>query len=333
MHRFILQAIDPALGCPVLQALFRVGDVETLRSLLGEDAAGDAELRSNYMLDPATLRAIIEQFEVAFDPEGRECWLCRARSIDDVPYLVHTGYELFLMLEGVKPFAKFTVEYPVDADDLQEDALFEPHVQSGLLNRRAVDIPFDRPVRVSSARVFEGVRRVFYACRGEEWRIDAYILLQRQLDHGPWNETLERLEGALLGYTDEQNDWWLAWRRRDNASAVFSDRTAYIAVDADELAWIRAVGERALKPDHAGGSLELVMLMPRPGPAMLQRWLRESDAAAIIRVGLRRRFFTGRAFGQRDGSQCYMIKREDVLALNRALTSSIDVIVELHEDI
>jgi hypothetical protein len=282
VHRFILHAIDPTLGCPVLEALLRVADVETLRTLLGADAAGDADLRHNYVLGRVRLRAITERFEVAFDPQGRECWLSRAHSIGDAPYLVHTGYELPLMLDGVKPFAKFTVEYPVEPDDFQEDALFEPHVRSGLLINRVMDEPFDRPIRSSGGRIYDGVRKVFYARRGEEWRINAYILLWRQLDHGPWNETLERLDGALLGYTDEQNDWWRAHRRKNNASGTYTDRTAYIAVDATELAWIRAVGERALKPERSGVSLELVMHMPRPAPVMLQRWLAETDAAATV---------------------------------------------------
>ncbi len=328
MHRFILQAIDPALGCPALEALLRVADVEMLRPLLGVAASMDTELRRRYMLDPSTLRAVTERFEVAFDPEDRECWLSRAHSVRDVPYLVHTGYELLLMLDGVKPFAKFTVEYPVEPDDFQEDALFEPHVQSGLLVKRVVDEPFDKPIRSPSGRIYDGVRQVFYARRGEEWRIDAYILLWRQLDHGPWNETLERLDGSLLGYTDKQNNWWLGHRRRNNASATYTDTTAYIAVDAAELAWIRAVGERALKPERLGASLELVMHMPRPGPVILQRWLAQSDAAAIVRFGLPRNFFSGREVGQRDNTRCYTIKPEDVQTLNRALTSSIEVVAE-----
>ena len=249
LHRFILQAIDPALGCPVLEAMLLVADLETLRALLGEDASEDAELRGTYVLDATELRTICERYGIAFDPDGRECCIARAHSISDAPYLVHTGYELLLMLDGVKPFAKFSVEYPVEPDEFPIEAQFEPHVQSGLLVKRVMpDEPFEKPIRVSSGRVFEGVRQVFYARRGEEWRIDAYILLWQQLAHGPWNETLERLDGSLLGYTDAQNDWWIAHRRRHHATGTFTDRTAYAAVTDTELAWIHATGERALPP-------------------------------------------------------------------------------------
>ncbi len=167
-HRFVLQALDPALGCPVLEAMLRVADVELLRPLLGKDALEDVELRHGYVLDPDELRAITERFGVAFDADGRECWLSRAHSIGDVPYLVHTGYELALMLDGVKPFAKFDVEYPTEPGVLAEEALFEPYVRSGLLIKREVDEPFEPPIRTRSGRVFEGVRQAFYARRGEE---------------------------------------------------------------------------------------------------------------------------------------------------------------------
>jgi len=209
-HRFILQAIDPYLGCPVAEMMLRVNDLDRLREILGEEAADDADLRGIYSIGHGELLAIDNQYGVRFEPEGRECRLARAHSIRDAPYLIHTGFELFLMLEGMKPFAKFSVEYPTEGDEFPEETLFEPHVQAGTLIKRVMVKPFEKPVSTSNGRAFEGMRHLFYARRGEEWRIDAYNLIWKQLAHGPWNDTLERLEGSLLGYTDEQNDWWIA---------------------------------------------------------------------------------------------------------------------------
>jgi hypothetical protein len=327
-HRFVLQALDPALGCPVLEAMLRVADVEQLRPLLGKDALEDVELRHSYVLDPDELRAITERFGVAFGADRRECWLSRAHSIGDVPYLVHTGYELALMLDGMKPFAKFDVGYPIEPGEFTVEALFEPHVRSGLLVKRVVDEPFDPPIRTRSGRMFEGQRWVFYARRSEEWRIDAHLLLQRQHNHGPWNETLERLEGSLLGYTDAQNEWWIMHRRRNRVSANFPDRTAYAAVTAAELAWIRAAGERALPPDGSEAPMELVMHGYRPEPAALGDWIAAINAAAIIRFALSRDFLNDRKYGDRDGERCYLIARTEMAALNRALTSGVEIIAE-----
>ena len=214
VHLFILEAIDPNFGCSVLEAELHITDLAQLRTLLGVDALGDVELRGVYTIDAAELRAISGQYGVDFDPGERECRLSRAHAVRDAPYLVHTGYELFLMLEGVKPFAMFTIEYPGMAEEFPEEVLFEPYVLSGKIIKRVMaDIPFEEPIRGPSGPVFEGVRQVLYSLPGEEWRCDAQLLLSRQLAHGPWNDTLERLEGSLLGYTDEQNDWWIAHRR------------------------------------------------------------------------------------------------------------------------
>ena len=44
-------------------------------------------------------------------------------------------------------------------------------------------------------------RRIHYAIAGEEWRIEAYKTLWRLAEkYGRWDETLERMEGYLLGY-------------------------------------------------------------------------------------------------------------------------------------
>jgi hypothetical protein len=212
-HCFILQAIDPSLGCPVVEMMLRVDDLAGLRAILGEEASDDGELRDIYSIGRDELLAIGHQYGARFEPDGRECRLARAHSIRDAPYLIHTGFELFLMLEGMKPFAKFAVEYPAQVDEFPEETLFEPHVLAGTLIKRIMIEPFEKPIGRSRGRVFEGMRQVFYARCGEEWRIDAYDLLRKQLAHGPWNETLERLEGSLLGYTDQQNDWWIAQLR------------------------------------------------------------------------------------------------------------------------
>jgi hypothetical protein len=55
------------------------------------------------------------------------------------------------------------------------------------------------------------VRYVFYALRNEAWRIPAMILvLHQQLKVPGPSEAIDRITGALLGYTDEQNDAYCA---------------------------------------------------------------------------------------------------------------------------
>jgi len=62
------------------------------------------------------------------------------------------------------------------------------------------------PERLPQAPQIQGTLHVFYARRNEGWRIDAYIAMLAAAQKTGWHEGFERLEGALLGYTDAQND-------------------------------------------------------------------------------------------------------------------------------
>ena len=121
----------------------------------------------------------------------------------------HTGRELGLMLRGRKPFAMFYAEVSELPDErFIPEAAFEPHVRSGLFTR-------DETI-VEDARVHPKLGRkarckyVFFASREEAWRIPAMTLLLHAREKGGWNETCERIECTLLGYTDEETDAWCA---------------------------------------------------------------------------------------------------------------------------
>ena len=60
---------------------------------------------------------------------------------------------------------------------------------------------------------------VYVALRGEEWRIEAFILLRGVMEKPGWNEALERFEGSLLGHEDWQNDWWIEHKCRGRQEA------------------------------------------------------------------------------------------------------------------
>ena len=128
----------------------------------------------------------------------------------ELSYELHTGRELDLMKSGNKPLAYFYQ----DADSLPEEESvpeneFDIYVQNGLLSKGeemlqgAIHPLTGRPVRT---------RYVLYSLRREEWRINAMKLVlqtmirtKRRPDEG-----LDRLVGSLLGYTNEQNDEYIA---------------------------------------------------------------------------------------------------------------------------
>jgi hypothetical protein len=82
---------------------------------------------------------------------------------------------------------------------------FAPYVANGTFELRTCVGPLREPSPPGFPHV-RGVIRFLYAKRSEAWRIDAYLTMWDAAAKSGWNEGFERLEGALLGYTEWQND-------------------------------------------------------------------------------------------------------------------------------
>lgn len=205
---FVLQAMDERTGAPCLEALVWIASLPELRSLLAYGAADDPELRQAYELTPDQLKAVGMLADPAFLPDERLHLLKSWHWLREAPYLVHTGYELALMLEGRKPLAVFGDVYP--ADWLDETASrFEPFVEGGRLLRRVVDEPLSARYALAKTDLADTFRTVLVALPDQSWRIEAYLAMEWMAARTGWNKKLERLQGTLLGYEDWQNDWWI----------------------------------------------------------------------------------------------------------------------------
>jgi hypothetical protein len=124
----------------------------------------------------------------------------------DVPYSIHTNRELEFMLERGKPLAHFSDWYPPEPnEDVIPQVAFAPYVATGFVEMRSF-VELDRGPPPSEAPHLRGSLHVFYARPAEAWRIDAYIAMMAAASKAGWSEGFERLEGTLLGYTEQQND-------------------------------------------------------------------------------------------------------------------------------
>jgi len=244
-HPFMLEAIDRDQRCAVLETLFHVPDLDKLRAILGAEADDDPELRGHYMLDKDDLAAVAAEFGVRFDPGRLEVGLFRWRQLRRVPYLVHTGYELPLLLEGRKKLARMGRPYPPMVFDGEDR--FDHWVAQGVLHREEVVEPIEPAMTKWLAdKKWLGHRTVYYTPQGEEWRIPALKLVwEASGKSGGWNEHFERLEGMLFGYEDWQNDWWI---NEGLQGGGFGGARLCCAVTPAGLAWIEAAGFRALPP-------------------------------------------------------------------------------------
>jgi hypothetical protein len=271
---FILEAFDCDQWCPVLQALLQVDDLDALRAILDDIAIEDPDLRHVYHLDDADIAAIIARFDVAFDHRQLEASnlivsLFRRRSrLEKTPYLVHTGYELPLLLEGRKKLAKMYHPYPPETFDGEDR--FDHWVANGFLHREEIlETPCDE---------YRGYRTVYYTLKGEEWRIPAMKLIWEASGRaGGWNEYFERLEGMLLGYEDSQNDWWI-----NSGERYFNGASLCCAVTRAGMTWIEAAGFRALPPIDKP-ALTIMSYDVDREPELRALMNDDPDCAAIVR--------------------------------------------------
>lgn len=144
-------------------------------------------------------------FEIDLSRENCEANLISWSESDGIPYRTHSGRELILMKEGLKPLSVFTSMTPSSPDALALPThLFADFVSSGrILMRTYCELLDNNPI-------FNGLEVVLYAAPAEAWRLDAYILVRTTARKLGWSEPLVRMEGALLGYSEWQNDAFIA---------------------------------------------------------------------------------------------------------------------------
>jgi len=208
---FVLRVVDPDTASIAHEARFEVADAATLCALL-QKPLSEFDPRAYYELDPEDVTILVRHFHLDFDAHASVVELHPWHPNDDLPYRVHTGRELALMLAGTKPLAAFIDDFPsLHGLYVIPEREFEPHVAAGRIVKRE-DITAPGPGAPVGRGQRLGTRRVLYALPCEAWRIDAYLLLWKTAEKSGWNAGFERMEGSLLGYEDWQNDYYVEHR-------------------------------------------------------------------------------------------------------------------------
>ncbi|WP_236872918.1 hypothetical protein [Burkholderia sp. LA-2-3-30-S1-D2] len=240
---FILSAIDPDLLYPCLEVRFETDDLDALRRLVDPDAPEDADLDDYYLLSPTQVAAVCDTFAIEFEHGSRDAII--SKYVDTgvrIPYLVHTGYELALMVQGRKPFGfiEFNSEW---WPSVLLKARFDEYVAQGVLHSHEIIV--DAPAR--PGRPARRIGQILYTLKGEEWRIPALEFFRQNVNRrGDGCENMERLEGALLGYEPWQNDWWIDHLARSGSGLYGA--SSIVKVDRAQFDWLVHAGFRALPP-------------------------------------------------------------------------------------
>lgn len=201
---FLLKFLAPETGCSAHEVRF-TAPVEDIAKFLDTDSN---HLENHiFWLDDEALDQLSQMLAAALPRPDGEVMLCRPHPIDATPYLVHTNFELPLMLDGRKPLSVF-----LDAVSSESLAAtrshFNRHVEAGTVIERVV------PLTMGGV----DFTHVLYSLPGEEWRFEAYIELMAR--ERPWTDEMERELGSLLGYSDAQCDWWINERNSKRVAAA-----------------------------------------------------------------------------------------------------------------
>jgi hypothetical protein len=202
--QLVLEICDPKTECVSRSIEFSVTDVNALATLLQLDHFDSSAV---YELDKTDIERLGNYVDIGIRGDAIIGRLRLRRGHDNLPYSIHTNRELDLMLRGIKPLASFVGQYPPhpSVEEVPE-RLFDPHVASGRFLKREY-------IELGDSSDAPRLRRVLYALAGEAWRMDAYILLLQTAKKTGWSEGFERMEGALLGYAEWQNDAHLQQRK------------------------------------------------------------------------------------------------------------------------
>lgn len=160
---------------------------------------------SFFFLEGEVKNKVENLFEIDLSRENCAASLISWSASDGLPYRTHSGRELILMKEGLKPLSVFTSMVPAPPGALALPTyLFADFVSSGrILTRTYCKLLDKNPL-------FNGLEVVLYATPAEAWRLDAYILVRATARKLGWSEPLVRMEGTLLGYSEWQNNVFIA---------------------------------------------------------------------------------------------------------------------------
>jgi len=201
----VLEEIDPDTNCIAGLAFFDAVNIDELESVTEIYFEDDRDIAYQYDLLPEEMD-LIKRHYVLESITGKSGGRLRARApYDELPYLLHTGRELSLMLSGVKPMAYFVYFEGEEFRDPVDEA-FDRHVSS-----RAI-IHSEHCLILGGAVKRKAVYTI-YTLPGEEWRADALMQLRKSASESGWSEERVRLEGTLLGYEDWQNDVYVNYSR------------------------------------------------------------------------------------------------------------------------
>lgn len=201
---FFVQIVDEDSFIAVEEISLGIWPLDVLSQKIGYEV-GDLTPDDFLFLDDEKKNRVEKLFKISLSRDGCDSIMFHWNPSEGLPYRTHSRRELILMKSGEKPLSVFTKMIPDNPETfLLPKHLFDPLVSSGdLVSRTYCEI-------LETNSRFSGIEIILYASAREEWRIEAYMLVRSIARKMGWSEPLTRMEGSLLGYSEWQNDAFMA---------------------------------------------------------------------------------------------------------------------------
>lgn len=191
---FVLRKLDQVSGCWLQQTKFDIFDLAELQTSISVYLP---EPLSSEFIGATDYSRLVRQYSLPIDDHADLGELEQLSESSSFFPEGHTGRELLLMIAGKKPMAAFVEVCPDDEGlGIIPEEKFEPYVKNG----HFLKYEYHSVVKGSANRT---LRRVLYGIPGQEWRFKAHEMLWRTAENRGWNDGFEIIEGFLLGYETE----------------------------------------------------------------------------------------------------------------------------------
>ena len=201
----VLEEIDPETDCIENSFEIEIENISEIEKLMHISFEEDFDVYYEYNIDDLAVIALKKHFNIQKTSRNLPGRIRKRNKFDSLPYLIHDGRELSLMIAGQKPLSYFAFFEEDRRQKTHIEQIFSTYVKNNTVHHHE----YVTYVKSHDFSVPRGVIYTIYTLPDEDWRARALIMLKESALKSGWSEGMERMEGLLLGYRDWENDAFL----------------------------------------------------------------------------------------------------------------------------
>ncbi|MBX2855173.1 MAG: hypothetical protein KTR21_09305 [Rhodobacteraceae bacterium] len=185
--------LDQKYKCEIFEFYIALASIVKIIPSL-QECIENGKLIDEYEISKSEVNILKKEFNITEMDESSIAYIRPLCEHDRLSYKVHTGRELWLMIEGEKPMAYFSRHESEDFSQFCQQPFFE-YVSAQKIHYDTFTIAMEKGNLVYD---------VFYKS-GEAWRVKTLEILKNILFNGVWSSEMLYIEGTLAGYSEDEN--------------------------------------------------------------------------------------------------------------------------------